>query len=155
MKPQIGLNDEERTHISQALAKVLADTAALTILARNLHWNVTGPHFVSLHAHFDEEYRALADAQDELAERIRALGLFAPGSLAAFAHLTVVQEVSGALPAEEMIGRLLDGHVALAGRAREALAAAEEAGDAVTADLLTVRLAAHDKSMWMLRSLLG
>jgi starvation-inducible DNA-binding protein len=107
-----------------------------------------------LHSLFDAEYGALAEAQDDLAERIRALGLFAPGSLGAFAALTRIEEVKGATASSEMVRRLLDGHAITAKGAREVIELADAAGDVVTADLLTVRLAAHDKSAWMLRSIL-
>lgn len=153
MKIDIGLTDAARTEIAQGLARVLADTAALTLLARNFHWNVTGPLFPMLHGLFDAEYTALEAAQDDLAERIRALGLFAPASFGAFAALTTVAEAQGVATATEMVQRLLAGHTATARTAREVLRVADAAEDVVTADLLTVRIAAHDKSAWMLRSM--
>ena len=156
MKPQIdiGLTESTRTEIAQGLARVLADTAALTVLARNFHWNVTGPLFQTLHGLFDAEYTALAMAQDVVAERIRALGLFAPASFGAFAALTSIEEVKGPIPATEMVRRLVDGHARTAQTAREVIEMAEAAKDVVTADLLTTRIAEHDKTAWMLRSML-
>jgi starvation-inducible DNA-binding protein len=142
--------------VGAGLQRFLAHTYALYLRTQNYHWNVTGRRFVELHAFFEREYRALAEAVDVLAERLRALGYRAPASFAEFARLTSLAEDDGDWPApEDMVRTLLRDHEAVIGAARALLQEAERAQDAVTADLLTGRLAFHEKEVWMLRSLLG
>jgi len=142
-----------RRDIAKALGRVLADTATLYLKTHNFHWNVTGPRFRELHLMFEEEYNELWLATDLIAERIRALGEFAPATYTQFAALSVIPEPEGVPPAEAMIRGLLEGHETVAVTAREVLALAESAADQVTVDLLTQRLQVHEKTAWMLRSL--
>ena len=158
MQIQTGIPETDRRTIAEGLSHLLADSYTLYLKTHNYHWNVTGPMFHSLHAMFEEEYTELATAVDEIAERIRALGHPAAGSYAAFARLTSIQDAAeddGSMPrAEEMIRQLVDGHQAVAATARSVFPAAESGNDEVTADLLTQRMQVHEKTAWMLRSLL-
>ncbi len=153
MKPNLGLNDNARKTVADALAGVLADTYALYIKTQNFHWNVTGPDFPQLHELFGAQYAELATAIDEIAERMRALGHFAPGGLAAFGKLTGIKDAPANPPASKDMLRLLTAdHEAVARRARAAEEAVDAAGDKESADLLIERLTAHGKTAWMLRS---
>jgi len=150
----IGLDENVRKSVAEALNKTLADTYGLYMKTHAYHWNVTGPQFHTLHVMFEEQYREMWAALDEIAERVRALGMFAPSSGKALSDLGVIDNADAEPPASTtMIERLLDGHETLIRRAREALAVAEEAGDAASADLLTVRIQTHEKTAWMLRSM--
>lgn len=155
MKIEIGLTEEQRLEIANNLARMLADSYTLYIKTHNYHWNVTGPQFQSLHALFEEHYTELATAVDEIAERIRALGHFAPGSYKAFSELTSIEEEAGHPNADTMVRNLVIGHETVARTAREAFEAAEAANDQPTCDLLTQRMHFHEKTAWMLRSVLG
>ena len=149
-----GLDENARKSVAQALNQTLADTYALYMKTHAYHWNVTGPQFHTLHVMFEEQYREMWAALDEIAERVRALGVFAPTSAKALAELSAVENADAAPPpAAEMVKRALDGHETLIKRARESLATAEEAGDAASADLLTVRIQSHEKTAWMLRAM--
>ena len=150
----IGINEGERTKIVKGLAALLADSYTLYLMTHNFHWNVTGPHFNSLHQMFMQQYTEQWNALDVIAERIRALGHPAPGTYAEFAKLTSIEERPGVPEAMDMVGRLVKGHEAVARTARKAFPAAEKAGDESTVDLLTQRLQVHEKTAWMLRSLL-
>ncbi len=158
MQVETGIPEADRQAIAEGLSRLLADSYTLYLRTHNFHWNVTGPMFHSLHAMFEEEYTELAMAVDEIAERIRALGQPAPGSYAAFARLSSLVEDDedghGVPRAEEMIRRLVKGHEAVAATARSVFPAAESGNDEVTADLLTQRMQVHEKTAWMLRSLL-
>ncbi|HEY8279654.1 MAG TPA: Dps family protein [Bdellovibrionota bacterium] len=149
-----GISDSNRKKISDGLARLLADTYTLYLKTHNFHWNVTGPQFRTLHLMFEEEYNELALAVDLIAERIRALGHFAPGSYREFAKLGTIREADGVPKAEEMIRQLVEGHETVARTARDAFPGADDASDEATADLLTQRLQLHEKTAWMLRSLL-
>ncbi len=151
----IGIAEPQRHEIAEGLSKVLADTYTLYLKTHNFHWNVTGPMFKTLHEMFEEHYIELRDAVDLLAERIRALGAFAPGSYAQFADLTQITEETGVPRAEDMIRQLVHGHEAVIRIARETSAKAAAAGDDGTADMLTGRLEVHEKTAWMLRSLIA
>jgi len=140
------------TAVTDRLRQLLADTYTLYLKTHGYHWNVTGPHFRSLHLMFEEQYEELADAVDEIAERIRALGEPAPGSYREMTRLTVISEEDGAPAAMEMIRRLIGDHEVVARAAGEVLGAAEKAGDAVSVDLATRRIAVHQKVLWMLRA---
>ncbi len=155
MDIQIGLTAQQREDVSASLARLLADSYTLYIKTHNYHWNVTGPQFHSLHGLFEQHYTELAIAVDEIAERIRALGHFAPGSYKAFSELTSIEEEQGHPAAEQMIRNLVIGHETVARTARKAFGLAGEAGDEPTCDLLTQRMQFHEKTAWMLRSLLG
>ena len=154
MDIEIGIDKGQREKIASGLSRLLADSYTLYIKTHNYHWNVTGPWFNTLHNMFEEEYTELAAAVDEIAERIRALGVFAPGSYKAFAELTSIPEEEGHPDAKTMVQNLVAGHETVARTAREAFPVAEEAGDEPTCDLLTQRMQIHEKTAWMLRSML-
>jgi starvation-inducible DNA-binding protein len=151
----LGIDPADRATIAGGLSCVLADTYTLYLHTHNFHWNVTGPHFQTLHLMFEAQYDELAVAVDTIAERIRALDHPAPGSYREFAALTSLPADPGSPDAEAMVVALVAGHEAAARTAREVLGVADAAGDAVTADLLTQRLDVHEKTAWMLRSLLA
>ncbi len=154
MQVNIGINDEDRLQLSEELSKLLADSYTLYLKTHNYHWNVTGPMFTTLHNMFEEHYTELAVAVDDIAERIRALGHYAPGSYAAFSRLSQIEESDEVPSATDMIKDLVKAHETVVRRARHCLGAANEAGDDGTADLATQRLQLHEKTAWMLRSLL-
>jgi len=155
LRVNIGINDRDRAAIAVGLSKLLADTYTLYLTTHNFHWNVTGPMFNTLHAMFMEQYTELWNAVDPIAERIRALGHWSPGSYAQFSALASVPDAPKEPPkALDMVARLVKGHEAVARTAREVFPLAEEANDQPTADLLTQRLDLHEKAAWMLRSLL-
>jgi starvation-inducible DNA-binding protein len=151
----IGIPENDRKAIAAGLSRVLADSYTLYLKTHNFHWNVKGPMFNSLHTMFETQYVELAAAVDEIAERIRALGEKAPGTYGAFAKLTQIEEEEGDPPAEEMIRQLVRGHETVARTARSVFPLAEAGQDEPTADLLTQRLQVHEKTAWMLRSLLA
>ena len=155
MELNIGISAADRQQIADGLANLLADSYSLYLKTHNYHWNVEGPLFNTLHLMFEEHYTELATAVDEIAERIRALGVKAPGSYTAFGKLTSIEEAPGNEPAEEMIRQLVIGQETVARTAREAIKAAEAASDEPTADLLTQRMQIHEKNAWMLRSMLA
>jgi len=155
MKVNIGISEEQRKSIAQGLAVLLADTYTLYLKTHNYHWNVTGPMFQTLHTLFETQYTELAVAVDDIAERIRALGEFAPGSYKEYAKLTSIKEAEGIPSAEEMIKDLVKGQEAIAKTARSIVPTADEASDEVTLDLLTQRMTVHEKTAWMLRSLVA
>ncbi|WP_223671018.1 Dps family protein [Kangiella shandongensis] len=148
----IGINEKSREEIGQGLSRLLADTYTLYLQTHNFHWNVTGPFFQQLHVLFEEHYTELATAVDEIAERIRALGILAPGTYQEFAKLSSIEEVTGNISAEEMIGRLVDSHETVVRTAREVLTIAQDADDESSASLVGDRLVVHEKTAWMLRS---
>src|ERR1041384_1207437 len=153
--PLTMVEDKDAQRVADALSNVQADTFILYLKTHNFHWNVTGPMFGTLHQMFEEQYNELWLAVDAIAERIRSLGFSAPGSYGEFTKLTYLQESPAASNATEMIAELLRDHETTARTARSALAVARAALDAPTEDLLTQRLAAHEKAAWMLRSLLA
>ena len=155
MELDIGINTEQREEIAAGLSRLLADSYTLYLKTHNYHWNVTGPMFNTLHLMFEEQYTELATAVDEIAERIRSLGVMAPGSYTAFTELTSITEGKGDEQAEEMIRQLVLGQEAVARTAREVFPLAEAANDEPTADLLTQRMQIHEKTAWMLRSMLA
>ena len=151
----IGIEETQRRQIADGLAHLLADSYTLYLKTHNYHWNVTGPMFNTLHLMFESQYTELAEAVDEIAERIRALGYPAPGSYAAYARLTAITEEDDDPDAETMIRRLVDAQQTVVRTARSLLAIVGDAEDEPTADLLTQRMQIHEKNAWMLRSLLG
>jgi starvation-inducible DNA-binding protein len=155
MKINIGINEEQRKAIAEGLSVLLADSYTLYLKTHNYHWNVTGPMFQTLHTLFETQYNELALAVDDIAERIRALGEFAPGSYKEYAKLTSIKEADGIPSAEEMIKDLVKGQEAIAKTARSIVPVADEASDEVTLDLLTQRMTVHEKTAWMLRSLVA
>lgn len=152
MEINIGINEQDREKIADALSKVLADSYMLYLKTHNYHWNVTGELFHSLHEQFEEQYTELADAIDEIAERIRALGYRAPGTFIEFSELTSIDEQQDEPEAMEMVRRLAVGNEQVLRTARQALEPANAAEDEATIDLLTERLHVHSKTAWMLRS---
>jgi len=154
MKIDIGIEANKRKEIAGGLSHVLADTYTLYLKTHNFHWNVTGPMFQTLHLMFEAQYNELALAVDLVAERIRALGLPAPGTYKKFRDLSAIKEDDGVPKAEDMIRQLVEGHETAARTARAAFKAAEGASDQPTCDLLTQRMQVHEKTAWMLRSLL-
>jgi starvation-inducible DNA-binding protein len=151
----IGIDEGDRQAIAQGLSTLLADTYTLYLKTHNYHWNVTGPMFSTLHLMFEQQYTELALAVDLVAERIRALGVFAPGSYAAYSRLSTIAESEDVPSSDEMIRDLVAGNEAVARTARTIFPVVEEAHDQPTADLLTQRLQVHEKTAWMLRSLLA
>lgn len=154
MKVDIGIDEKARAQIAEGLSRLLADTYTLYLKTHNFHWNVTGPMFQTLHLMFEQQYNELALAVDAIAERIRALGFTAPGSYSAYAKLTSIPEATEVPSATEMIKQLVEGQEAVVKTARSIFPAADEAHDEPTADLLTQRMQIHEKTAWMLRSLL-
>lgn len=151
----IGIGEDDRAAIADGLSHLLADTYTLYLKTHHYHWNVVGPMFQTLHLMFETQYTELSQAVDLIAERIRALGAPAPGSYREFAALTIIEEDEDQPDAQEMIRRLVAGHEAVTRTARSVFPAADAAHDEATADLLTQRLQVHEKTAWMLRSLLG
>jgi len=155
MPINIGIKEEDRREIADGLSRLLADTFTLYLKTHNFHWNVTGPMFRTLHIMFEEQYNELWTANDLLAERIRALGVYAPATYKEFGRLTSIAEEDGVPAAMVMVRLLVEGHETAARTARSVITTAENANDAPTADLLTERLQVHEKTAWMLRSLLA
>jgi starvation-inducible DNA-binding protein len=156
MKNQIniGISAEDRKTISEGLSHFLADSYTLYLKTHNFHWNVTGPLFNTLHLMFETQYTELALAVDLIAERIRALGHFAPGTYKEYAKLASIAEADGVPQANAMIQQLVEGQEAVVRTAREVFLAAEKASDEATCDLLTQRIQLHEKTAWMLRSMI-
>jgi starvation-inducible DNA-binding protein len=157
MKPAIDIGIDERTRIdiAEGLSRLLADTYTLYLKTHNFHWNVTGPQFNTLHQMFEEQYTELALAVDEIAERIRALGVVAPGSYAQFAKLTSMEEEQGVPDADGMVAQLVSDQELVVRTARSVFPTAEAANDEPTVDLLTQRMQVHEKTAWMLRSMIS
>ena len=151
----IGINENDRVAIAAGLSRLLADTYTLYLKTHNFHWNVSGPMFNTLHQMFEQQYTELATAVDEIAERIRALGVAAPGSFAQFAELTSISEETGVPSAVVMLEQLVKDQEEVVRTARSVFPIAEEASDEPTADLLTQRMQIHEKTAWMLRSMIG
>ena len=150
----IGIEDNKRQEIAEGLSRLLADTYTLYLKTHNFHWNVTGPMFQTLHTMFETQYTELALAVDSIAERIRALGYPAPGTYSEYAKLSSIPETTGVPKATEMIKLLVEGQEAVVRTARSLYPLVNEANDEPTADLLTQRMQIHEKTAWMLRSLL-
>lgn len=150
----IGIDDANRAKIAEGLSRLLADTYTLYLKTHNFHWNVTGPMFQTLHLMFETQYNELALAVDLVAERIRALGYPAPGTYSEYAKLSSIPETAGVPKAKEMIRLLVEGQEAVVRTARSIFPSVEEVNDEPTADLLTQRMQVHEKTAWMLRSLL-
>ena len=154
VKMDNGIPEADRKKISKGLSHLLADSYTLYLKTHNFHWNVTGPMFQTLHLMFETQYTELALAVDLIAERIRSLGSFAPGSYTDFAKLSSIKDADGVPKAKEMIRELIEGQEAVVRTARKLFPAVEKASDEATADLLTQRMQLHEKTAWMLRSLL-
>ena len=154
MQIDIGISEKDRAVISEGLSRLLADTYTLYLKTHNFHWNVTGPMFQTLHLMFETQYTELALAVDLIAERIRSLGSVAPGTYSDFVRLTSISETPGVPKAEDMIRQLVQGQESVVRTARSLFPVVEQAADEATADLLTQRIQLHEKTAWMLRSLL-
>jgi starvation-inducible DNA-binding protein len=150
----IGIDDSNRAKIAEGLSRLLADTYTLYLKTHNFHWNVTGPMFQTLHLMFETQYTELALAVDLIAERIRALGYPAPGTYSEYAKLSSIAETPGVPKATEMIRLLVEGQESVVRTARSIFPVVDEVNDEPTADLLTQRMQVHEKTAWMLRSLL-
>ena len=154
MKIDIGIPEAQRKEIAKGLSKLLADSYTLYLITHNYHWNVTGSMFQTLHTMFETQYTELATAVDAIAERIRALGEFAPGSYAEFSALSSIKEETGHPNARDMIANLVRAQEAVVKTARELIPLASEAKDEASVSLATDRIQLHEKTAWMLRSLL-
>ncbi|GAA0829785.1 MAG: DNA starvation/stationary phase protection protein [Cupriavidus sp.] len=155
MSVNIGISDKDRKKIAEGLCKLLADTYTLYLKTHNFHWNVTGPMFNTLHLMFETQYNELALAVDAIAERIRALGYPAPGTYKEYAKLSSIAEEEGVPEATDMIRKLVEGQEAVVRTARSLFPVIDAAGDEPSADLLTQRMQTHEKTAWMLRSMLA
>lgn len=153
-KIDIGINEQDRIEIAEGLKRLLADTYTLYLQTHNFHWNVTGPQFRELHLMFEEHYMELATAVDDIAERIRTIGVAAPGTYKAFAQLSSIEEVEGVPPSETMVELLTTGHEKVVKTARAVLKTAQAADDESTASLVGDRMRIHEKNAWMLRATL-
>ena len=153
-KIDIGIDQKSREEIAKGLSNLLADTYTLYLKTHNYHWNVTGPMFPTLHVMFETQYTELALAVDVIAERIRTLGVKAPGTYTEFAKLSSIKETTGDLSAQQMIAELLSGQESVVKTARSIFPVVHESHDEPTADLLTQRMQSHEKTAWMLRSML-
>ena len=154
MEINTGIPDAQRAAIVQGLSRLLADTYVVYLKTHSFHWNVEGPMFQTLHQMFMEQYTETWNAIDLIAERIRSLGEYAPGTYKEYARLASIQETDGVPKAEAMVRLLIEGQEAIVRTAREVLPIADEASDEPTLDLLTQRMQVHEKNAWMLRSLL-
>ena len=154
MKVDIGLSEKQRKDIAEGLSHLLADSYSLYLKTHNFHWNVVGPMFETLHLMFETQYKEMAEAVDEIAERIRTLGFPAPATYSAFMKLSSIKDTEGVPDANEMIRELVVGHESVVKTARSIFPKVEAANDPGTTDLLTRRMEVHEKAAWMLRSLL-
>lgn len=150
----IGINEKDRQAVAQGLKHLLADTYTLYLQTHNFHWNVVGPQFRELHLMFEEHYTEMAVAVDDIAERIRTLGVAAPGTYKALAELAKVEEVEGVPEASDMVGILTKSHEQVIKTCREALKLAQQADDESSVALISDRMRLHEKTAWMLRSML-
>ena len=149
----IGLKQAERESIAEGLKRLLADSYTLYLQTHNFHWNVTGPQFRELHLMFEEHYTELATAVDDIAERIRTLGVVAPGTYRQFAELSAIDEVEDVPAAAEMVKLLMRGHEQVVKTSRAVLASAQDAADESSAALISDRMRVHEKTAWMLRAM--
>ncbi len=154
MEINVGISEKDRKEIAAGLSMLLADTYSLYLKTHNFHWNVKGPMFQTLHLMFETQYNELALAVDLVAERIRALGFPAPGTYSEYARLSSIPETPGVPKAEEMIKLLVEGQESVVRTARSIFLLLDKVHDEPTADLLTQRMQVHEKTAWMLRSLL-
>lgn len=148
----IGIDESNRNQIADGLKNLLADSYTLYLQTHNFHWNVTGPQFRELHLMFEEHYTELATAVDEIAERIRTLGIAAPGTYQAFAQLSAIKEVEGVPSAEDMVTLLTKGHEQVVKTCRAVLKTSQAADDESTSALVSDRMRIHEKTAWMLRA---
>jgi starvation-inducible DNA-binding protein len=154
MKIDTGIPAKQRAEIAHGLSRLLADTYVVYLKTHNFHWNVEGPMFQTLHQMFMEQYTETWNAIDLIAERIRSLGEYAPGTYKEYSKLARIRETDGVPKAEQMVRLLIEGQEAVVRTAREVLPIADRVNDEPTLDLLTQRMQVHEKNAWMLRSLL-
>jgi len=154
MVANLGIKETDRKKIVEGLSKLLADSYTLYLKTHNFHWNVTGPMFQTLHLMFQTQYTEMWTSIDLIAERLRSLDAPAPGTYAQFSKLASIKETVGVPKAQDMITKLVEGHETVARTARKSFAVAQDANDQPTSDLLTQRMQVHEKTAWMLRSLL-
>ena len=154
MAIDIGIARKDRENIAKNLSKLLADTYSLYLKTHSFHWNVTGPMFNTLHQMFEVQYSELWTSADVIAERIRALDVYAPGSYTQFGKLTSIAEETGVPDWKAMVQQLVDGHETVARTAREVFKVADKVDDQPTADIATQRMNEHEKTAWMLRALI-
>lgn len=154
MKIDIGITEKDRKNVAHGLSQLLADTYTLYLKTHNFHWNVEGPMFQTLHVMFMQQYTEMWNALDVIAERIRSLGHYTPGTYSEFTKLTSIKEAKGIPKATKMVEELIQGHEAVIKTTRKVFESAEQAKDQTTMDVLTQRLDIHEKTAWMLRSLL-
>lgn len=148
----IGINEQDRINVAEQLKRLLADSYTLYLQTHNFHWNVTGSQFRELHLMFEEHYTELAVAVDDIAERIRSLGVIAPGTYKAFAELSSIEEVDGVPDSKAMVKILNQSHETVVRTCRAALKVAQEADDESSAALISDRMRIHEKTAWMLRA---
>ncbi|WP_435237441.1 Dps family protein [Psychromonas sp. PT13] len=148
----IGINETNRIQIAEGLKKLLADSYTLYLQTHNFHWNVTGPQFRELHLMFEEHYTELAVAVDDIAERIRALDVAAPGTYKEFNSLSSIEEVAGITEGKQMVEILIKAHEQVIRTCRDVLKLAQEADDESTASVVSDRMLVHEKTAWMLRA---
>jgi starvation-inducible DNA-binding protein len=150
----IGISADHRAIVSDGLKRLLADSYTLYLQTHNFHWNVTGPRFHDLHVLFEEHYNELAVAVDDIAERVRALGAVAPGTYREFAQLSNIEETEGVPSADDMVAILTASHEQVVRTCREVLKLAQDADDESSLALISDRMRIHEKTAWMLRSML-
>lgn len=153
MKIDIGISESNREAVATELKKLLADSYTLYLQTHNFHWNVTGVRFRDLHLMFEEHYTELATAVDDIAERIRSLGVLAPGTYQSFTALSAIEPVENIPSAEEMVTILMQNHEQVVRTCRAALAVAQDADDESSASLISDRMVIHEKTAWMLRAM--
>ncbi|MEX2644219.1 MAG: Dps family protein [Acetobacterales bacterium] len=151
----IFINDNSRKRLAEELSAILANNVVLYMKTQAVHWNVTGPTFKAIHDLTEAQYQEFAEANDEIAERIRALGYFAPGSYRQFLDMATLKEETEVVAAADMVQHLIDANEAISRQMHETVESAEKVGDSVTADMLTARIGSHEKHAWMLRALVG
>jgi starvation-inducible DNA-binding protein len=151
-KINVGIKDKDRLEMAKGLKKLQADSFSLYLKTHKFHWNVEGPNFQTLHLMFEGQYNELFAAVDTIAERIRALGEYAPGSYKEFSDLTSVSDSAGKINANKMVKELLEGHEIIIRHARSLLDLAEKCSDEASSNLLAERIETHEKTAWMLRS---
>jgi len=152
MKVDIGMTEKERKKVADEITNFLADTYALYLKTQNFHWNMVGPQFFSLHVLFQKQYEEMAEAIDEIAERVRTLGFYAEGSFSAFKKRTTISEENKPVKQDDMIKKLVKDHELIAKKYRPLILLAQEHHDEMTADLVIKRLEVHEKAAWLLRS---
>lgn len=149
----IGIDEKMRKLVCEGLSRLLADSYVLYLKTQNYHWNVTGKMFSPLHLLFEKQYQELSPAIDTIAERMRALGEYAPGSLTAFSKITSIKEESSTPNADEMIHNLIVANEMVSLTSRKNLSLCDDAEDDVSLGIFVARMEVHEKNAWILRSM--